>query len=115
MVGMTALGAPLFNKCCVYCNILQCCLSLAYGHYLTLLMAIDIRRVVNGTTIHENEMARQLGGGGVSVTGQGRYGGSRFMRLCAVVFEYFVGLFVVVVLEQWLSQPGFIVFILAIK
>ena len=68
-----------------------------------MLVAIDIRQVVNGTTIHVNEMARQLGGGGVNVTGQGRYEGSRFMRLCAVVLEYFVGLFVVVVLERWLS------------
>ena len=51
---------------------------------------------------------------GVSITGQGRHGGSRFMRLSAVVLEYFVGLFVVVVLDQWLSRPGFIDFILAI-
>jgi hypothetical protein len=48
-------------------------------------VAIDIRQVVNGTTIHVSEMARQLGGGGVSVTGQGKYGGSRFMRLCVGV------------------------------
>jgi hypothetical protein len=78
-------------------------------------VAIDIRQVVNGTTFHVNEMAIQLGGGGVNVIGQGRYGGSRFMRLCAVVLEYFVGLLVVVVLERWLSQPGFIEFIPAIK
>jgi len=105
-------STSLFNSCCVYCNILQCCLSLAYGHKLTVLMAIDIRQVVNGTTIHASEMARQLGGGGVSVTGQGRYGGSRCMRLSAVVLEYFVVVFVVVVLERWLSQPGFIEFIM---
>jgi len=77
-----ARSTSLFNKRCVYCNILQRCLSLAYGHYLTVLVAIDVSQVVNGTTIHVNEMARQLGGGGVSVTGQGRYGGSRFMRHC---------------------------------
>jgi hypothetical protein len=59
-----ARSTSLFNKCCVYCNILQCCLSLAYGHYPIVLVAIDIRQVVNGTTIHVSEMARQLGGGG---------------------------------------------------
>lgn len=110
-----ARSTSLFNNCCVYCNILQCCLSLASGHYLTVLVAIDIRQVVNGTTIHVSEMARQLAGGGVSVTGQGRYGGSRFVRLSAVAFEYFVVVFVVVVLERWLSQPGFIEFILTVQ
>jgi hypothetical protein len=59
-----ARNTSQFNKCCVYCNILQCCLSLAYGNYLIVLVAIDIRQVVNGTTIHVSEMARQLGGGG---------------------------------------------------
>jgi hypothetical protein len=59
-----ALGASLFNSCCICCIFLQCCFSLAHGHYLTVLVAIDVRQVVNGTTIHVKEMARQLGGGG---------------------------------------------------
>lgn len=82
MVGKTALGAPHSLTSVVSTVISFSAVCLAYGHYLTVLVAIDIRQVVNGTTIHVNEMARQLGGGGVSVTGQGRYGGSRFVRPC---------------------------------
>ena len=81
-----------------------------------MLVAIDIRQVVNGTTIHVNEMARQLGGSG------GERNRSREMWRWSIYETVFcglkvllLGLFVVVILERWLSRPGFIAFILAVK
>jgi len=86
MVGMTALGAP-HSLTSVVSTVISFSAASVWPPVtnFTVLVAIDVRQVVNGTTIHVSEMARQLGGGGVSVTGQGRYGGSRFMRLSAVV------------------------------